>query len=112
MPLHKPGIMLCMFNEDTPNMCFYLDKVPLGKFDRDKTLEKVPTAILVLAIGNVCDENNYTTPRKILYERINKHNISVLSSDLQSAFFADGRVNLETESEKITVVRSRVHYMG
>jgi hypothetical protein len=105
MPFHKPGIIASIFDRNAGDLNYFLNDKPLGEFDRNATLRQVPISYLVLAIGNICDENNHATPREMLHAGIDGRNATVLSYHLQSAIFSDGSIDLNTESEKVTVVR-------
>lgn len=106
MPIHKPGIIQLLFGSHT-NLSFWLHGKCLGNFDREYTLKQVPIDWLVLANGDVCLENNYTTPRTQLNMGINERNVTVLSYHLKNAYFSNGCIDLLRDCEKI-----RVLYIG
>lgn len=104
MPIHKPGLIaLLMSIEEVDNYTFYLGRRNLGKFDRETTLRQVPIEYLVLANGDVCATNNFITPRNDLHKGINDRNGKVLSYHLRTAFFSNGCIDLNVESEDVVI---------
>ena len=107
MLTYKPNLINLLFSKNNRDYNYFFNGKNLGVLDQYKTLKQIPRGYLLLAIGPISTENNYTTPREILYSKISEKNILYLSNYIKNVFFSEGTINLYNDYEKINIVSTK-----